>query len=613
MTTWLWRRPSIGSTPIPALATMSAARLIWVDGIYGRATTNGKFAPDFTLAPFSVSAANPYLSQTIRNQLATAGQTSFTFGRVFNDVFMMQFNTKREQKEGAIGIDGTFGKSFKYSAHYSHGEVSSYQRVENSRIAANLTKAINAVASGGQIVCAVNADAITTNDDPACRPLNPFGRFNASPESLAYVRGTQQSWSVSKLDAAGVDIQGDLFSLWAGPITVAVGAEARWEEQSSSRGAQDIAGVFAIPLYTSNLAGGFNVKEGFAEIAAPLLNVEGAVKVDFNAAARYSDYSNSGGIWAWKAGGTVRLFDDLLLRLTRSRDIRAPGIGDLFAVRRINVGPLTDQDSAGRTGIPGYNANPATVTTYSGGNPDLLPEISKTLDVRRHLLAVVRARAQPFGRLLRHQHRRRDHHAFRAEPHTRLQERQHRGVRPRDPQSRHPDGRDGLLERAEHRGLPDPWHRHGAFVPDAAVEAQRRHARLDPIPRAGHPYRSLRHRQWRHARRQRRRCGRRNRQQPAQMARHVQRQLSGQRLGVDLRARYVGGGAFNHLNTTLINNTVDSRTYIDLGVRFNVDDKFTLFSNVNNLFDVDPPISTVGNTHYDVVGRYFSFGARINF
>jgi iron complex outermembrane receptor protein len=32
----------------------------------------------------------------------------------------------------------------------------------------------------GQIVCAINADATTANDDPLCAPLNPFGLGNVS-------------------------------------------------------------------------------------------------------------------------------------------------------------------------------------------------------------------------------------------------------------------------------------------------------------------------------------------------------------------------------------------------------------------------------------------------
>src|SRR3546814_1538727 len=87
------------------------------------------------------------------------------------------------------------------------------------------------------------------------------------------------------------------------------------------------------------LQGSFSVKEWFGEIAAPLIDAD-AIKLDLNGAARYSDYSNSGGIWSWKLGGTARLFDDLLLRVTRSRDIRSPGVGELFSVRSAGVGPL---------------------------------------------------------------------------------------------------------------------------------------------------------------------------------------------------------------------------------------------------------------------------------
>src|SRR3546814_9861216 len=99
-----------------------------------------------------------------------------------------------------------------------------------------------------------------------------------------------------------------------------------------------------LQLFSSDLQGSFSVKEWFGEIAAPLIDAD-AIKLDLNGAARYSDYSNSGGIWSWKLGGTARLFDDLLLRVTRSRDIRSPGVGELFSVRSAGAGPLVDQDT----------------------------------------------------------------------------------------------------------------------------------------------------------------------------------------------------------------------------------------------------------------------------
>src|SRR5690606_39064697 len=83
--------------------------------------------------------------------------------------------------------------------------------------------------------------------------------------------------------------------------------------------------------------------------------------------------------------------------------------------------------------------------------------------------------------------------------------------------------------------------------------------------------------------------------------------------GSDVRVRYVDGGLYDHLLTDLVNNKTDARMYVDLGVRFKVADRFTLTGNVNNLFDRQPPLSPIGNPHYDVIGTYFSIGAKANF
>jgi outer membrane receptor protein involved in Fe transport len=97
------------------------------------------------------------------------------------------------------------------------------------------------------------------------------------------------------------------------------------------------------------------------------------------------------------------------------------------------------------------------------------------------------------------------------------------------------------------------------------------------------------------------------------------------RFTVDLRARYVGGGHFNSLpggetscdpeGRTALCPDIKSRTYVDLGLRYalpfgNAESwRITLFANVANLFDRDPPVFP-NRMHYDVVGRYFTFGAR---
>lgn len=589
----------------------------WVDGSYARSLSNAPFFGDYTVGgalglPYlTIQANNPYLSTAIRDRLAAAGETSFTLGRYFNDILQLQFRGERVSKEGAIGVDGTFGNGFRYKAWYSHGEVENDQTMGNSRLVRQFNNAINAVSSGGQIVCAINADANPANDDPACRPINPFGALNASPEARAYVTGAQRAFSTSKLDSAGAEIQGDLFSLWAGPVTLALGAEARWEEQVSSRDDFTVANAtnFGILVFSTPTSGGFNVKEAFGEVLFPLLKLENAVEIDLSGAARYSDYSTSGGIWTWKAGGTVRLFGDLLLRGTRSRDIRSPGIGELFAVRAINIGPLNDQDNpvARKAANPAYNPTPSTVTTYTGGNPDLVPEVSYTtalgatyspsyipgfsasvdyykikikgaitaLNGSSLTLACFRGSAAACDRITR-------------------------------------DANGTVTQVAANQQNIASFETSGldmeaSYVTRLAAGGSIRlralatyvdklvfDTGLSRVETAGDVGDSVLRAtpKWRGT---------------------LSATYEDDDFGFDIRARYVGGGNYDRTRTTLINNKIGSRTYVDLGARFKIEDRFTLFANVNNVFDRKPPLITVNSTLYDVVGTYVTVGARVNF
>jgi outer membrane receptor protein involved in Fe transport len=84
-------------------------------------------------------------------------------------------------------------------------------------------------------------------------------------------------------------------------------------------------------------------------------------------------------------------------------------------------------------------------------------------------------------------------------------------------------------------------------------------------------------------------------------------------VGLDARLRYVHSGLFDKFNPNLVNNRIDSRIYTDLGFQLKVDGRFTFFGSINNIFDVDPPILTGGSTQFDVVGTYFTAGARVKF
>ena len=586
---------------------------VYAEGLYGRAKSNYPFFPDLLLANVPISANNAFVSPAVRARLAAAGQTSFTVGRVFNDIFLNTFDLERENREGAVGVDGEFGAGFTFNAYGSYGEVESNERVTNSRIAANYARAINAVTNAaGQAVCAVNADAVATNDDPACSPLNILGSGVASAASLAYVRGVQSQRVLNKLTSFGFQVQGDLFRLPGGPVTVAVGVEGRKEEQSTVRDPLTrTPGYFGFQLFAQDFGGEFSVKEAFAEVALPVFDVDGTAKLDLNGAVRHSDFSTSGGATTWKGGGTLRLFDDLLLRATRSRDIRSPSIAQLFGVRATTIGVVNDRDTAGRIGTPGYNPQPTQVFTFSGGNPDLDQERADTLTIggsyspgflrglnlsvdyydikidgaiatltgTQLTLACANGNQAACDRVVR------DATGTITTVFANAQNIARFETRGFDIEASY------LLRMSDLAQNLDGTLRVRALA--TYVDRLVTNDGVTSIDRAGDVGNTVAGLpKWRGT---------------------LSFTYQNDSFGLDARVRYVDGGDFDSQNLQLVNNDVESRTYLDLGAQFKVGDRFTLFGNVNNVFDRDPPLNTAGTPHYDVVGTYFLAGARVGF
>lgn len=118
------------------------------------------------------------------------------------------------------------------------------------------------------------------------------------------------------------------------------------------------------------LSGGYNVKEAFAEFNWPLLaNMTMIDMLEVNTAARWADYSGSGDIWAWKASANWTINDEVRIRATRSRDVRAASLVERY-----------DQTRGGATVTnPWDNRNTVQAASLSGGNPNVAPEEADTI------------------------------------------------------------------------------------------------------------------------------------------------------------------------------------------------------------------------------------------
>jgi outer membrane receptor protein involved in Fe transport len=214
------------------------------------------------------------------------------------------------------------------------------------------------------------------NPTNGCVPVNIFGINAPTQESIRYLTGVTQGFAPARQDIDikqevwAIDSQIEPFSTWAGPVSVAAGFEYRKEGYTAVVDKASTQRLWFGGGFTPS-NGDFTVKEFFGETIVPLLRDAPLVKrLDFNAAARRTDYSTSGKVTTWKAGLTWDVYDDLRVRATLSRDIRAPNLLELFNGGVATVGQTRDPTQPGSPNV--------STRQITGGNPNLTPEIAKT-------------------------------------------------------------------------------------------------------------------------------------------------------------------------------------------------------------------------------------------
>lgn len=356
--------------------------------------TSNQPSPGYGRPNLTVQCANPYLPQLIRDRCATAGITSFNFGTSNGSFPDPQVYTDRRQYRFVGGLKGRFGLGggdWNYDAYYAHGTTISDIDVNDIVLQNRYVAATNAITLNGAIVCADAAARAA-----GCQPINIFGNFAPSAAALAYVTPQNGPFQHTRLtqDVASLNFSGNLFDLWAGPLTLAFGGEYRHEFYRVNADPYG-AGVSALspnsdaypadPLLNAPLGsnwaagnykngrGAYSVYEGFAELNLPLFDGGGAGRANLNGAARVTHYSTSGTVWAWKIGGTWDTpLDGIRLRAVTSRDVRAPNLSELFAAPTV-------------TTLPNFNDPFRNVAVQAFqntiGNPDLKPEIARNTEV----------------------------------------------------------------------------------------------------------------------------------------------------------------------------------------------------------------------------------------
>ena len=281
----------------------------------------------------------------------------------------------------------------------SYGESQNEQNQQNYVLTSRIRTAVYTTST---TTCNLGASPVVNNPNPAlpplaqpgaspsagtgCVPVNIFGADGSiTPAMVPYLTadaGTQQRASLAQARAL---LSGDFGASapWAeDPIGFALGAEYRKYTGAQvadvlSQQAGELGGAGGAVL---NFDGGYDVKEVYAEIIAPLVQDRPFFNaLTLEAGIRYSAYnvdaptSPSYNTTTWKAAATWEPFDGLKFRGNYQRAVRAPNINELFSPTAVGLTSLavdpcrTTRNTLGViTYGPALNANLRAVCLAQG-------------------------------------------------------------------------------------------------------------------------------------------------------------------------------------------------------------------------------------------------------
>ena len=376
---------------------------------------------------------NPYLPASVVSAMTAENRSSIVVSKMgsINGVTDIDtnesFHNRYQMWSANAGFDWDLNGNWQLKGSWQSGETDRTSIIYNEVRLDRLFLALDAVKdSTGKIVCNVQ----TKNPTPAqlaadpsvagktfagqqplpitrkspvgmdgsiekCVPLNPFGYGQNSQAAIDYISDDRIALTHVESDFAELTLDGEIYKgFGAGAVSLATGFTYRkssfWQNFETNSGDPldgppqnaPTLGIRGIPLGYSgastsmfmfggipNINGEFNVKEVFAELNVPLWKSgSGNQALDFNIAGRRSDYSRSGNINSWKYGLSAQLYSDMRVRGTVSRDVREPSFNELFG----------QQGTGGTVNDPQRNNANTQITLFSGGNPNLKPEIADT-------------------------------------------------------------------------------------------------------------------------------------------------------------------------------------------------------------------------------------------
>jgi iron complex outermembrane recepter protein len=361
----------------------------------------------------NVQCANPLLSTQQRTMVGCAGgglvgDVDLLIGRRNVEGGGRQDSLKYTSYRGVAGVRGEITEGWNYDVAAQFSRVRLARTYLNDFSNARLARAFDVVDSDPGPGVTATCRSVVDGTDPTCVPYNIFAPGGVTQAALDYVQIPLLQIGETTQQVLTAAITGD--TGWTMPsasrsVQVAFGAEYRRDFLGSVTDAAFAAGDGAgSGGATIGFTGDTDVSEVFGEIQIPLADDQlWAYSASIDAAYRRSEYENFGAD-TYKVGVDYAPIEDIRLRASYSRAVRAPNVIELFTAQGFN---LFDQDfdpcsapgraAEGAGPVPascvGAGAHQVTAAErdgglldspagqynfLQGGNPNLEPESSDT-------------------------------------------------------------------------------------------------------------------------------------------------------------------------------------------------------------------------------------------
>ncbi|WP_293450616.1 TonB-dependent receptor, partial [Phenylobacterium sp.] len=378
-------------------------------------TSTYQIAPGGIFAgTFSINCANPLLSDQQRGLMPataasgggtclsnTAGTFTGTVSRRNIEGGGRQGQTEHTQYRYVVGLKGDIADNWNYDFFMQFGRVAFHQVQTGFFRTTAINNALNVVSVNGVPTC----QSVVDGTDTACVPYNIFQLGQVTPAALAYLETPSSQIGNLYERVVNFSVGGDLTdygikSPWAQDgVGVSFGAEYRREtldfaaDYVSSAGLLNGSGGANPPVN-----GSYDVYELFGETRIPLIqDAPFAKSLQMELAYRYSDYSSVGTTSTYKIAGDWTPIDDIRLRASYQRAVRAPHVLELFSPQNVVLDGTQDPCAGLAASDPlvarcaqafnlttaqvlAIEANPANqYNGQLGGNPNVDPETSDTI------------------------------------------------------------------------------------------------------------------------------------------------------------------------------------------------------------------------------------------